>query len=187
MSQFTHYPPVSDKQLGFFIDSSRCSGCKACQVACKDKNNLEVGRRFRRVYEVKGGSFIPTGQGGVSNNVFAYTLSISCNHCADPVCTKNCPTTAMHKRPGDGIVRVDTDKCVGCGYCAWSCPYGAPQLNSRPAKCPSATCALIYWRKVNRPSVSRPVRWRPSSLARLMNCARSTVAYATLTGCQIHQ
>lgn len=76
MSQFTHYPPVSDKQLGFFIDSSRCSGCKACQVACKDKNNLEVGRRFRRVYEVKGGSFIPTGQGGVSNNVFAYTLSM---------------------------------------------------------------------------------------------------------------
>lgn len=91
MSQFTHYPPVSDKQLGFFIDSSRCSGCKACQVACKDKNNLEVGRRFRRVYEVKGGSFIPTGQGGVSNNVFAYTLSISCNHCADPCLHQKLP------------------------------------------------------------------------------------------------
>ena len=109
MSQFKHYAPVSDKQLGFYIDSSRCSGCKACQVACKDKNNLEVGRRFRRVYEVNGGNFIPTGQGGVSNNVFAYTLSISCNHCADPVCTKNCPTTAMHKRPGDGIVRVSRE------------------------------------------------------------------------------
>jgi len=131
MSQFTDYPPVSDKQLGFFIDSSRCSGCKACQVACKDKNNLEVGRRFRRVYEVTGGGFIPTGQGGVQNNVFAYTLSISCNHCADPICTRNCPTIAMHKRPGDGIVRVNTDKCVGCGYCAWSCPYGAPQLNTQ--------------------------------------------------------
>ena len=38
MSQFKHYAPVSDKQLGFYIDSSRCSGCKACQVACKDKN-----------------------------------------------------------------------------------------------------------------------------------------------------
>jgi len=71
--QYKEYPPVSDKQLGFFIDSSRCSGCKACQVACKDKHNLEVGRRFRRVYEVKGGGFIPTGQGGYTNNVFAFT------------------------------------------------------------------------------------------------------------------
>ena len=72
--QYKEYPPVSDKQLGFFIDSSRCSGCKACQVACKDKHNLEPGRRFRRVYEVKGGGFIPTGQGGFTNNVYAYTL-----------------------------------------------------------------------------------------------------------------
>lgn len=55
MSEFKQYAPVSDEQLGFFIDSSRCSGCKACQVACKDKNNLEVGRRFRRIYEIQGG------------------------------------------------------------------------------------------------------------------------------------
>lgn len=130
MSHFQEFPPVSSQQLGFFIDSSRCSGCKTCQVACKDKNNLEVGRRFRRVYEIQGGGFLPTGNGGLQHNVHAYTLSIACNHCADPACTKNCPTTAMHKRPGDGIVRVDTDKCVGCGYCVWSCPYGAPQLNT---------------------------------------------------------
>ncbi|WP_313448732.1 DMSO/selenate family reductase complex B subunit [Atlantibacter hermannii] len=129
MSQYTEFPPVSDKQLGFFIDSSRCSGCKACLVACKDKNNLEPGRRFRRVYEVTSGGFAPNGTGGLENNISAWTLSISCNHCADPICTKNCPTTAMHKRPGDGIVRVDTNKCIGCGYCAWSCPYGAPQFN----------------------------------------------------------
>ncbi|MCF6626082.1 4Fe-4S ferredoxin, partial [Escherichia coli] len=63
MSQFKEFASVSDKQLGFFIDSSRCSGCKACQVACKDKNNLEGGRRFRRVYEVNGGGFIATGEG----------------------------------------------------------------------------------------------------------------------------
>lgn len=129
MSEFKEYAPVGQKQLGFYIDSARCSGCKACQVGCKDKNNLEVGRMFRRVYEVASGDFMPTGQGGWTNNVFAYTLSISCNHCDDPICVKNCPTTAMHKRPSDGIVLVNTNLCVGCGACAWSCPYGAPQLN----------------------------------------------------------
>ena len=69
MSQYTEFPPVSDKQLGFFIDSSRCSGCKACQVACKDKNNLEPGRRFRRVYEVTSGGFAPNGTRSVRKTV----------------------------------------------------------------------------------------------------------------------
>ncbi|WP_159565668.1 DMSO/selenate family reductase complex B subunit [Budvicia diplopodorum] len=129
MTAFVEFKPVSNKQLGFFIDSSLCSGCKACQVACKDKNDLEVGRRFRRIYTVQGGGFTENGQGGYLNNVYAYNLSVACNHCADPACVKNCPTTAMHKREGDGIVRVNTDKCIGCGYCSWSCPYGAPQMN----------------------------------------------------------
>ncbi|WP_368899212.1 DMSO/selenate family reductase complex B subunit [Morganella morganii] len=129
MSKFIVYPAVSDKQLGFYIDSARCSGCKACQVACKDKNNLDVGRRFRRVYEMTGGGYSRNKNGALINNAFAYTLSISCNHCKDPICVRNCPTTAMHKRAGDGIVMVNTDKCVGCGACAWSCPYGAPQMD----------------------------------------------------------
>ncbi len=64
MSKFQVYPAISDKQLGFYIDSARCSGCKACQVACKDKNNLDVGRKYRRVYEVAGGEFIENGTGG---------------------------------------------------------------------------------------------------------------------------
>ena len=116
------------KQLGFYIESSLCSGCKTCQVSCKDKNGLDDGRAFRRVYEFRGGGFAESGNGYV-NNVFAYTMSISCNHCSDPICVKNCPTTAMTKRQEDGVVVVDTTKCVGCGTCAWSCPYGAPQMN----------------------------------------------------------
>lgn len=116
------------KQLGFYIESSLCSGCKTCQVSCKDKNGLDDGRAFRRIYEFRGGGFAEAGKGYV-NNVFAYTMSISCNHCSDPICVKNCPTTAMTKRREDGVVVVDTTKCVGCGTCAWSCPYGAPQMN----------------------------------------------------------
>lgn len=186
MSQFTHYPPVSDKQLGFFIDSSRCSGCKACQVACKDKNNLEVGRRFRRVYEVKGGSFIPTGRAG---SAITYLL-IRFPFPATTVRTLSAPKIA---RLPLCINALATASCalIPTNASAVAIAPGPAltarrSLTSRPAKCPSATCALIYRRKVNSPSVSRPVRWRPSSLARLMNCARSTVAYATLTGCQIH-
>lgn len=64
MSKFHVYPAVSNKQLGFYIDSARCSGCKACQVACKDKNNLDVGRKYRRVYEVTGENLLKTAREG---------------------------------------------------------------------------------------------------------------------------
>ncbi len=120
----------------FYFDSSSCSGCKACQVACKDKHNLPLGVLWRRVYEVAGGEWQPQGEAWLSM-VFAYNLSIACNHCEKPICVEVCPTTAMHQRP-DGIVLVDADKCVGCKYCAWACPYGAPQFDEaagRMTKC----------------------------------------------------
>ena len=68
------------KQLAFYVDSSICTGCKACQIACKDKNNLDVGQLFRRVYEVAGGGWVERN-GFMEPNVFAYTLSVSCMHC----------------------------------------------------------------------------------------------------------
>jgi DMSO reductase iron-sulfur subunit len=114
-------------RLAFYIDSSTCSGCKACQAACKDKNGLEVGRLFRRVYEVTGGEWIPAGPAW-TNSVFAYYLSVACNHCARPICLGVCPAGAIDQRP-DGIVWIDPDKCLGCKYCSFACPYGAPQYN----------------------------------------------------------
>lgn len=115
-------------QLGFVHESQYCTGCKACQVACKDKQNNEVGQNFRRVTTYEGGGYTQAGN-TFTNNVFAYSLSISCNHCAEPKCVKNCPSGAMRKDPQTGIVSVNQDICIGCGYCAWSCPYGAPQMN----------------------------------------------------------
>ncbi|EKL04714.1 4Fe-4S binding domain protein, partial [Vibrio cholerae HC-17A1] len=112
-------------QYGFYIDSSRCTGCKTCELACKDFKNLSPEVNFRRIYEYAGGDW--TEQDGVyTQNVFAYYLSISCNHCDDPACVKVCPSGAMHKRE-DGFVVVNEEVCIGCRYCHMACPYGAPQ------------------------------------------------------------
>ncbi len=116
----------------FYFDSSSCSGCKACQVACQDKNNLPLGVRWRRVYEVSGGEWTNVRAGGLlpvwENTIFAYNLSIACNHCVHPKCAGVCPVNAYEVRP-DGIVLINTRKCIGCGYCAWACPYDAPQID----------------------------------------------------------
>ncbi len=111
----------------FSLDASACSGCKACQEACKDKNNLPPGLLWRRVVEVSGGGWQPIGNAWLSS-VFAYNLTLACNHCTHPKCAGVCPTDAYTVRP-DGIVLLNTDKCMGCGYCAWACPYGAPQYD----------------------------------------------------------
>lgn len=118
------------KQLGFYVDTNKCTGCKTCQLSCKDENDLQVGVNWRRVYEYAGGSWTKNADGTLNNNVFAYYTSISCNHCANPACTAACPTGAMHKREQDGLVVVDQTTCVGCRYCEMACPYGAPQYDA---------------------------------------------------------
>ena len=125
------------KQLAFYFDASGCVGCKSCAIACKDRNNLPLGVNLRRVFEYGGGSWATVDGYAVPNQVFTYFVSSACMHCVNPPCVKACPTGAMHKRD-DGVVAINTDVCVGCRYCAWTCPYGAPQYNEMAgvmAKC----------------------------------------------------
>ena len=117
---------VQLKKPAFHMDMQTCTGCKTCMVACKDKNDLPAGVRWRRVYEYSGGEWLPGPDGTFRQDVFAYYVSVSCNHCERPICVEVCPTKAM-TRDGDGIVTVDPRRCVGCRYCEWACPYGAPQ------------------------------------------------------------
>ena len=116
-------------QLAFYFDASACSGCKTCQVACKDKHDAPPGVRWRRVYEVCGGEWKKEGAAWVQN-ITSYNMSVACHHCEDPICMKTCPNKAIVKN-GQGIVLIDPARCMGCRYCEWSCPYGALQFDRR--------------------------------------------------------
>jgi len=104
--------------LGFYFDMTSCFGCRTCQVACKDKNDLEIGAIFRNVVCREVGSF-PTPD--------AFHFSATCNHCENPMCVANCPTGAMYKTE-EGPVLHDDEMCIGCGTCVQSCPYQVPKL-----------------------------------------------------------
>jgi anaerobic dimethyl sulfoxide reductase subunit B (iron-sulfur subunit) len=114
--------------LGFRVDLGSCTGCKACQIACKDKHGHAPGILWRRVVEVSGGRWVRHDDLW-ADETHHYFVSLSCMHCARPICVEVCPTSAMEKRE-DGIVAVDPDRCMGCRYCEWACPYAAPQFDA---------------------------------------------------------
>lgn len=101
----------------FGFDRDICVGCTACEVACKTANEVPRGTRRRRVITVERGEY-PA--------VEKYFVSMGCMHCTIPACERACPVKAIFKRE-DGVVLHDKDKCIGCGYCGWACPFGAPQ------------------------------------------------------------
>jgi anaerobic dimethyl sulfoxide reductase subunit B (iron-sulfur subunit) len=117
-------------QMGFYINQAICIGCKACTVSCKDKNDLDVGINYRRVYAYEEGQYRRIGE-SIVPDIKAYTFSIACNHCESPACLKSCPTGAIEKRPEDGVVIIKQDVCIGTKYCISACPYGAPQYNTK--------------------------------------------------------
>ena len=115
------------KRPAFFLDIARCTGCKTCEIACKDKHDLPAGIRWRKVYECIGGGWQKHPDGTFSQDVRGYYISLSCNHCRRPECAFACPTGAMHQSEG-GLVLVNRDECIGCGLCLEACPYDAPQM-----------------------------------------------------------
>lgn len=111
-------------QVGFYFDQTRCIGCSACAVACKDWHDIPAGPiQLMQIFYNERGKF---------PNVYVSYRINPCFHCEDPVCIPVCPVNAITKREEDGIVIVDSDKCIGneeCdSKCLKACPYNAPQF-----------------------------------------------------------
>jgi phenylacetyl-CoA:acceptor oxidoreductase subunit 1 len=96
-------------------DLRRCVGCQTCTASCKETNATPPGVQWRKVLDIEAGQY---------PDVRRIFLPTGCQHCDEPPCMEVCPSTATRKRP-DGIVTIDYDICIGCSYCAVSCPYEA--------------------------------------------------------------
>ncbi len=149
----TDLPKISDKKLGLVIDLDTCVGCHACVISCKGWNTENYGAPLSDMdaYGLAEGTFL--------NRVHSYErepehgaaqlihFPKSCLHCEDAPCVTVCPTGASYKRAEDGIVLVNEDACMGCGLCAWACPYGARELD--PAAGVMKKCTLCVDRIYN--------------------------------------
>lgn len=117
-------------QYGFYFDSTRCTGCKTCTLACKDKKDLPTNLVYRKVFDYEGGTWEQGANGAYQTTAFMYHLSLACNHCENPACLENCPTGSISKDEATGAVISGAEEtCIGCGTCVQVCPYGVPAIN----------------------------------------------------------
>lgn len=103
---------------GFEFDAALCVRCNACNAACTLENGFQPGTRSLYGWNDEA---LPAFS--------VYSLSMACNHCEKPECLEGCPVNAYSKDIS-GVVLYDKDKCMGCRYCTWRCPYDAPRINA---------------------------------------------------------
>lgn len=149
------YDPTKHRYV-FLVDVNKCIGCGECVRACEVEN--EVPKHFFRTwierYEVTrtGEVTIDSPNGGrdgftdsvTGGNVTkAFFVPKLCNHCTSTPCVQLCPVGASFRSP-DGVILVDEDRCIGCGYCVQACPYGSRFIH--PTKHVATKCTLCYHR-----------------------------------------
>jgi len=132
----TTLPAATSRKMGLVIDLDICVGCHACAVNCKEWNTGGYGAAL-----ADEDAYGADPSGTWLNRIHTYEVAPpagpaqlvhfpkSCLHCDDAPCVTVCPTGASYKRADDGIVLVNEDSCMGCGLCAWACPYGAREMD----------------------------------------------------------
>lgn len=139
-------------KLAFYFDSSRCSACKGCQAACKTWNSLPspLGQdenpftgSYQSPLDLNGDTRLLISFSEVAGGSKGVEWSFgrrSCFHCTNAGCVQVCPSGALAHDEETGMVRVTEDKCIGCQYCKYSCPFNVPRhygYNDKINKCTS--------------------------------------------------
>lgn len=117
------------------VDTSKCTGCKACTVACKEWNDLPAEKthlvesyQTMKDFTPKTWTYMTFIELYQNKKMDFFMRKAQCFHCADPACLKACTSNAISKTV-DGFVVIDQAKCIGCGYCAENCPFGVPKVD----------------------------------------------------------
>ena len=127
----------------FTLDLDRCTGCSACRIACELANDVSPGVHWRSVTTFNE----PRWSGAT---VLKYSLA--CNHCEAPTCLAGCPAGAYEKDTATGAVILHRERCMGCRYCSWVCPYAAPQLDPATGTMEKCTFCLERQREGGIPA-----------------------------------
>ena len=132
-------PPASRQtEVAKLIDVSKCIGCKACQSACQEWNDLreDVGTNngtYNNPLDLTPASLtvmrFTEWDNPETGNLEWLIRKDGCMHCEDPGCLKACPAPGAIVQYSNGIVDFDHDKCIGCGYCVKGCPFNIPRIS----------------------------------------------------------
>lgn len=121
-------------RYGMLIDTTRCIGCYACRIACQNQSHLPADVSLIDFHEFERGAQ-PCAR--------VETVPTQCMHCEDAPCQAVCPTAATYTDP-DGIVRIDSEKCIGCKYCMAACPYQARVVDHRTGVVDKCRFCTLY-------------------------------------------
>ena len=141
----TTTPPPGTReqpQVAKLLDVSRCIGCKACQVACQEWNDLrsEIGHNVGVIdnpLDLDEHSWTVMRYAEVEpegGNLEWLIRKDGCMHCADPGCLKACPAPGAIVQYANGIVDFHAENCIGCGYCITGCPFDVPRISKKDKK-----------------------------------------------------
>lgn len=118
-------PQPSQRGNGVLIDVTKCVGCQQCQIACQKNKNLPVDTKQRALSAVSPSVVKLLNVSDDPAKPELKPVKMQCMNCLNPACVAACTVGALQKRP-DGPVVYDANRCIGCRYCMYACPFGIP-------------------------------------------------------------